>query len=283
MKNYTIILFLFLKLNGKAQSFSNFIKQNAIELKSELIFDKIKAYKCLMIGEMHGTKEPAEFLTDLVRLSSKNGKKIILGLEIPANDMVEFIKKKTTKNLKKTIFFKNGYGDGRNNEAWFELIENCKKLKNVEFCFFDMNSNENSGSSNRDSIMFNNLIKAYKNDTTKVIYTLSGNIHNKIKPYRNNKTLGCYMVEYLSENTVLTINHFYGEGTMFNRTPEGLKIRKIKGQAEIFNSSTKFENYFLPKLPEGFMDDYTALFYTKTMTASIPIDYKGNHPLSINH
>ncbi len=271
MKKYLLLALLFLALYSQAQNLPDFIKQNAINLKSDALFEQIKDYKCLMIGEMHGTEEAAAFLTDLVKTSSQHGKSILLGIEIPASDMARFIKKPTTKNLKKTTFFKQGYGDGRSSEAWFRLIEDCKKLKNVEFCFFDVETNSNE--QNRDSIMFIHLINTYQKDTTKVIYTISGNIHNKIKPFRNNKTLGYYMVEYFSKYKLISINHLYGSGTVYNNNGEGLKIRDIKGMTGIFATSAPFENYFLSKLPAGIMDDYSGIIYTKNITASLPIKH----------
>jgi hypothetical protein len=274
MKKLVITLLIFINFKGYAQTFADFIDQHAIELKSPLILEKINGYKCLMVGEMHGTQEPAEFITDIVKIASKKGKKIILGLEIPPNDMKEFIKKRTIKNLKKTKFFSVGYGDGRNNEAWFKIIETCKKLKNVEFCFFDVDSDSRIDEQSRDSLMFSNLINVYKKDTTQVIYTIGGNFHNKIKPFRQNKTFGCYMAEYFSIDKVMSIFHAFGNGTTYNRENGVLKIRKIEGQSKLFTVSIKFAQYFLPKLPRNFTDDYTAFFYTGTITASMPIYVK---------
>ncbi len=72
----------------------------------------------------------------------------------------------------------------------------------------------------------------------------------------------------------MSIHHLYGDGTMYNNNGEGLKIRAVKGQTGIFASSTTVENYFLPRLPDGLMEDYSAIFYTKTITASIPLYYE---------
>ena len=280
MKNYTLLLFFFWSIHLQSQTLSNFIKQNAIDLKRDSIFDIIKDYKCVMLGEVHGTKEAAGFLEQLIKLASKNGKKIIVGLEIPGNDMQEFIKKPTTNNLKKTLFFKDGYGDGRNNEAWFKLIDNCKSLKNVQFCFFDGDSDEYYSSEDRDKVMFDNIVSEYKKDTARVVYTISGNIHNKITPYRKKKVLGCYLVDLFTEKNVLSINHIYGDGTAYNRVSGTLKKRDIKGQTGYWSTSTPLENYFLPRLPKNFQDGNNAIIYTKTITASVSMSIKSKASLS---
>ena len=268
MKNNLMLLFLFLSLSGRSQNFTEFIRQHALEIDDDAIFKEISAYKCLMIGEMHGTKESAEFVTTLTELSVRHGRKVVLGLEIPSGDMLPFTKKPTPKNLIKTWFFKTGYGDGRNSAAWFQLIVACNKLPGVKFCFFDATV-ENS--QNRDSLMFSNLIKDYRQDTSRLLITLSGNIHNKIKPYKYGKTMGCYLADYFPDHKVMAINHLYGSGTVYNRTTEGLNIREITGQTGIFTTATPWERYFLPSLPPDFPSDYTAIFYTRTITASGPV------------
>ncbi len=262
---FTILLFA---TKIQAQNLPRFISQNAIDIKSEQLFDKIKNYKCVMVGEMHGTQEPAAFLGELVKIAVKNGKKVILGIEIPSKDLRQFIGKSTTENLKNTHFFKTGYGDGRNNKTWFDLIETCKVLPNVELCFFDVDTI----SSNRDSVMFANLLKKYTQDTTNVIYTISGNIHNRLTPFNEQKTLGCYLVDYFSDKKIMSINHFYGSGTMYNDTGDGAKLHKVNTPPSIFATSTSLENYLLPSLPQGFMTGWTAILYTKVVTAAMPIE-----------
>ncbi len=266
-----VLALILLTINAAAQSFFDFIQENAVDIKSDLLFEKTKDYPCIMVGEMHGTSEAAAFLTELVQLSARHGKKIIVGLEIPAADMSRFIKKPTTRNLKKTQFFKQGYGDGRNSQAWFRLIEACTRLNNVELCFFDVDNQSAPDTRNRDSLMFEHLIRTCRKDTTKVIYTLSGNVHNKIKPFRGQQTMGCYLAAYFSADKVMSVNHLYGPGTMYNRTSEGLQVRKVTGQTALFSTFSALENYLLPKLPAGFPDDYSAILYTKTITASLPV------------
>ena len=278
MKNSLIILLIFNCLNLKAQSFSDFIKQNSIEVSkldtiNDLIFERIKDQKCILLGEMHGTEEPAKFLTGLVKTLVKNNKKVLLGLEIPSSDMIGFTLKKTKKQLTKTNFFSVGEGDGRNSKAWFQLILSCSKLKNVDFCFFDFkNEKSNFNPKNRDSLMFCNLKSEYLKDTSRIIVALSGNIHNKIELFRGEKTFGCFAKDYFLNDKIMSISCQYDSGTMHNRTYEGLKIREIKGQGGAFLAATNMTNFFLFKIPKSFTKDYSAILFTKFITASVSIE-----------
>lgn len=133
--------------------------------------------------------------------------------------------------------------------------------------------------------MFINLMTVYKKDTTSVIYTISGNIHSKIKPFRNKKTLGCYMAEYFPRGSVMSINHFYGDGTAFNSIGGVVQVNTLKGNSGIFASSTTLDNFFLPTLPDGLKEvytDFTAILCTKTVTAVLPVDEK-RLSLGLNH
>ena len=63
------------------------IKMNAIPIQnlsklSDKIYDEIANYGIIMIGEMHGTNEPAEFANGLCNLITQSEKEVVLALEI---------------------------------------------------------------------------------------------------------------------------------------------------------------------------------------------------------
>jgi len=207
---------------------------------------------------MHGTKEPAEFLVYLAKLFIDKKKKVMVGIEIPKNAMTQFIERQDSVGLTQTSFFSSKGGDGRNSEAWFKAINECNKLK-VSFCFFD---------GYPDNFKYDNILECYKTDTNCVILTLTGNVHNKLLPYNDNKTMGCYLKERFG-NKVLAINHIYNEGTMYNLTSDGLNIRSFTPTNNAFATSTNYSNYFILNIFNN-TNGYSGYYYTKLVTASLP-------------
>jgi uncharacterized iron-regulated protein len=71
------------------------LKENAIPIQnlsklSDKIYNEIANYEIIMIGEMHGTKEPAEFAYGLCNLVTKFEKNVVLALEIRSSQMNNF-------------------------------------------------------------------------------------------------------------------------------------------------------------------------------------------------
>jgi hypothetical protein len=247
------------------QNVEDMIKKTSIECKdltapNQNIYAVLKNFKVICLGEMHGTKEPAEFLIGLTKTFISNKRTVILGLEIPEKLMTQFHKQRDSIGLSQTNFFTEKTVDGRGSEAWFRTLNECNKL-GVKFCFFD-NSN-----SNRDLGMYEKLIDCYQADTNAVLLTLSGNVHNRIVPFNDAKTMGCYLKERFG-NKVCSINHTNNGGTMFSRTSKGLKVHTIEPTDGIFSTSTMYDNYYLPNIFN--ITEYSGFLYTKTMTASLP-------------
>jgi hypothetical protein len=261
-------IFLTLLTIGRlhCQNAEEAIKKTAIEYKdwtasNQNIYAALKDYQVICVGEMHGTKEPAEFLIGLAKTFVSNNKTVIVGIEIPENSMTQFQKQRDSIGLAKTKFFTDKTVDGRGSEAWFRAINECNKL-GVKFCFFDNSDN------NRDCGMYEKLIGCYPADTNAVLLTLSGNIHNIIIPFNGSKTMGCFLKEHFG-NKVCSINHIYNGGTMYNRTSEGLKVHTVNPTNSVFSTSTNYNSYYLQNIFN--IPEYSAFFYTKTVTASLPI------------
>jgi erythromycin esterase-like protein len=266
LKNLNYILPFILAFKCYCQNAEEFIKKHAIECgqwPNQKLYSVLKDYKVICIGEMHGTKEPADYLTGLVKTFISNGGKVTVGFEIPKGQMKEFTDKQDTLSLSKTKFFLAKL-DGRSSEAWFSAIDECNRM-GAKFYFFD-NSKED-----RDKRMFEKILECYKANSNSVILTLSGNVHNMLLPYKVSKTMGCYLKEYFG-NKIFSINHKYNEGTMYNRTSEGLGLHTITPTDGLFARSTNYNSYFMQSV---FKDDCnSAYFYTKTVTASLPKNSK---------
>lgn len=248
-----------------SQNVEEAIKKTAIDLKdwtaaNQNIYTALKDYKVICIGEMHGTKEPAEFLIGLTKTFVSNKRTVVIGIEIPESTMAQFQSQSDSIGLSKSKFFTDKTRDGRGSEAWFRAINECNKL-GLKFCFFD------NSDPDRDLGMFNKLMKCYANDTNVVILTLSGNVHNRIVPFNGAKTMGCYLKERFGDK-VCSINHINNGGTMFSRTSAGLKVHTIEPTDGVFTTATKYDSYYLPNIFNSW--EYNGFFYTKTMTASLP-------------
>lgn len=254
-----------------SQTFNDYVKTHAINCNvmsdtNTILYDALKSYKCISVGEMHGTKEPAEYVLGLIKTFSLNKRNVILGLEIENQKIVDFANTKDSKKLNSSDFFNISENDGRNSEAWHHLICEANKLPNVNFCFFDTELGFNA---TRDSVMANNILKKYLMDTNCVIITLSGNIHNKTIDFRGKKTMGCYLKEYFGTK-MLSIYHLYGQGTMYNNMGDGLKVNIIEPSKNQFNGIENLNNYFIMNSFEGYMPGYSAFIFTKVVTASLP-------------
>lgn len=246
-----------------SQNISDTINKLAINCKdltlpNDNLYTYLKDFKCICIGELHGTKEPAEFLVYLTKLFTDKNKKVIVSIEIAKNAMTSYIEKQDSTSLTQTGFFSWKGGDGRNSEAWFKAINECNKLK-ASFCFLD---------GYPDNIKYDNVLECYNLDTNCVILTLTGNIHNKFVPYKDNKQMACYLKEYFG-NKLFTINHIYNEGTMYNLTSDGLNVRSFPPTNNAFATSTNYSSYLIPNIFNN-TNGYSGYYYTKLVTASLP-------------
>jgi hypothetical protein len=119
--------------------------------------------------------------------------------------------------------------------------------------------------------MYMEVLKQKKEHPHVKIITLSGNIHNRLKAYNGNNTLGSYLTNdssVFSPDKIMSINHLYHEGSMMNNSGKGLEKKIIIGiQNNIYNSSVVFENYLCPNFLE-FQNQYSHFLFTRIVTHS---------------
>jgi hypothetical protein len=233
---------------GTSQNLRQFIQKNAFKIESldslnKNLYPYFKDKDLIMIGEMHGTEEPAKFVKGLYKLFSKFENKVNIGLEALKDEFIEYLKNPSDSTLLNTIFFSKENIDGRNGKAWFDLITFLHKQKNVNLFFFD-----DSEAINRDSFMYSEVVTIRKKYPKQKIITLSGNIHNWLIPFKNQKTLGAYCVadeiNFIADR-IVSINHIFQEGTMLNNTGNGLQLKTIQNKSNIFSTSVPYQNYFI--------------------------------------
>jgi hypothetical protein len=272
MKLSTLIIF-FAITNIAAQDTEGCLRKSAIEIINlenlgPSIAKQLKPFKIIMIGEMHGTNEPAEFLVGLVKCLAPDETPIQVGIEIPGDMMPEHSAKFSDDSLiANAYFFRSGFGDGRSSVAWYNMLAGLNKIPNVELFFFDVTKDWQKISGNRDSLMYINIKNQMGKHPGSIFITLSGNIHNMLSPFKDRKTAACYLMsdkDLNIRNKICSINHNYQSGTMLNNTGDGLAKKDTNMGLTVFSNSSPFENYFA--LCNSWA--YSAVFYTTKVTAS---------------
>ncbi len=281
----TKIIFLFVLtftiFNMNGQDISAHIKENAIKINkldslNNSVYKLLSKYQLIMVGEMHGTNEPATFLVGLAQLFVNNGDSIQIGLELPTEEIENYIKYRNDSSIYNSVFFSKKPIDGRENYAWAEIIKTFNKIKNVRLFFFDTNKKDYEVSKNRDSLMYIKIKKQIQNNSGWKTITLSGNIHNMLLQYRNINPMAYYLKmdkDLNFSDKICSINHRYKSGTMYNNTGNGLELKKMGSPDSEYSTSVDYQSYFV-FLPSSLMDKYNAVFFTKNVTAAEMIKTK---------
>ena len=268
-----ISIFLILPLCSFSQDFGDYIKENAIEIEnnnnlSQEVYDSISRFELIMVGEMHGTQEPSSFVESLSKLIAEKEGAVSVGLEIPINELSNFIESPTENNLLNSNFFSKKNVDGRNGQSWFDLILHCTKDTNINLFFFDnVNTTKNE---KRDSIMYVGIKNQKFQFPKNKIITISGNIHNWRIPFNDMTTMAMYCLKdtmNFSYDKICSISHTYSEGTMLNNIGNGLELSTIPFEENIYSKSIDYENY-LVFYEFGKENRYNCLYYTKKVNHS---------------
>ena len=239
--------------------------ENLSEL-SDNIYDEISNFEILMIGEMHGTNEPAEFAYGLCNLITKTEKKVVLAMEIRASLMNNLSNEMSITDLKELDFFRGKNFDGRNGVAWLDLVYKSIQNERIILKFID----NPYPSSTRDSSMYmeiRNIHNTYPN--TKIV-TLTGNVHNSFVPLFDEERIGGYLLKdsvNFDSKKIMSINHVFSEGSMLNNDGTGLKISTFEREDNIYNTTLSYEMFLYKKFPEE-QNEYTHILYTDKVTAS---------------
>jgi hypothetical protein len=259
---------------SQAQVSGQFVEENSVNISDRIepndtLYNKIKDYKAVMIGEIHGTQEAPEFLIGIVKSLKKNGKKVVVAFEISSDGLKDFKSDPTLDGLKKSVFFNSKAQDGRQCIAWAQMLVDLRKL-NVDITYIDLDlAHKGDKNITRDSMMYENLNTYFKTDTSRVLVTLTGNVSNKLTPYKGVKTLAYFMQKdkysCFKNKKILSLNHMYGKGTAMNWSNDGFKVRDVEGNADFYEYATPYDNYlFIYNVQEG----YNGILFSKTLTAS---------------
>lgn len=246
------------------------LKKNAISLQSlskleNEIYDNLAPYEIILIGEMHGTNEPAIFASGVCNLITEHEDKVIMAMEISPSQMEGFKPDMSIDQLKDLNFFAGENSSGMNGEAWLNLIHECNQNDNIIVKFFDYQR-----VAPRDSSMYNAIVDIRKAHPNSKIVTLSGNMHNRQEPYNDNMLMGCYLMKdsiNFNADKICSIMHFYNQGTMLNNMGNGLELKTIEGKENIFNTTLSSDILFVDNIYDN-LSYFTHILYTDKVTHS---------------
>lgn len=258
----------------------DFLKENAIPIKdisklNQQVYKEISDYDIIMVGEMHGTKEPAEFVYGLCNLITESEKKVVLALEIRASQMENLSNEMSIAQLKELDFFRRENFDGRNGVSMLDLIYNSIQNEKIILKFID----NYYPSSPRDSSMYMEIRDIRNTHPDSKIVTLTGNVHNSFTPLFDKERIAGYLLKdttNFDSKKIMSIHHAFSEGSMFNNDGTGIKIRDIDREENIYNTTLSHEMFLCEKFPEE-QNRYTHILYTDKVTASGKIEKDDNN------
>ena len=268
-----ILVFLLVPAFGFAQGFGDYISENAKQINNDYTLDsthyeRFKNHSLIMVGEMHGTQEPATLVKAISQLLLQKEATVSIGLEIPEIQMTFFTQSPSDSTLRLTDFFTKENTDGRNGQAWFDLISYWNSTPGINLFFFDNYSSMEIG--NRDSSMYLSIINQMDKYPQSKVITLSGSIHSWLVPFKDKSTMGNYCLSdsvKFSKNSICSINHVFSEGTMLNNVGNGLELRTIDFEPSIYSESVNYKNY-LVFYETAEPSNHNCIFYTRKVNHS---------------
>jgi len=267
-------MLMFILLNASGQD-TTFIRKNAIRIDNQYtlsneIYTLIEGYPLIMVGEMHGTNEPANLVVSLAELLTKNADNVQVGLEIPSDKMKEYTVDHLDGSIFSSDFFARKSDDGRASFAWANIITKLNDNPRVEIFFYDINEGDTKDINERDSLMYVKVKRRIQEHPTWKTITLSGNVHNMLLPFRNKAKTGRNLHQDKDldlRGKVLSLNHIYGEGSMLNNFGDGLRLHKFDDSRSNYAKAVSYDNYLM-LVPSNDKMNYTGFYFTRRVTAA---------------
>lgn len=259
----------------QGQDYSTYIKENAIRIDkldslNIEVYHSLSNYKVIMVGELHGTNEPAKLVIGLANLLTKMGDSVQVGLEIPSEQMTKYLNQPSDSNIFYSDFFAKKANDGRASVAWAEIISRLNKNPNLRIFFYDINKGDCKNPDDRDSVMYLKIKSKIKENPKCKTIILSGNIHNMLLPYRTKSKMALFLSkdnDLNLANKICSLNHSYQSGTMLNNTGSGLELHQVNNSASDYSKAVDYENYLL-LFPANDINRYSGIYFTRSVTAA---------------
>ncbi len=281
MRYTALLLILFFAINGFSQSTidEDGIRRNAVAIARLDTFDAsikdiFKNQKLILVGEIHGTAEPAEFVNYLVANLIGKGRNIYVGLEISAQDIVAGDQLHDPDALGNSPFFKRETVN-KGSLAWLGLISTMSKLSGVHLFFFDLTKKQaESGLHHRDSLMYVNIKAKMLADTGAIYICLTGSFHNKITGDLFPTPMGNYFLRDKDLNislfNMVSFNYAYVEGGACFNAGDGTRLHTLANSDYLY-TLTGMRNFFsyTHELIDG---DYNGVLFTYHVTSSCGVE-----------
>ena len=257
----------------RGQSIETYLHDNAVRVAgpqslSDSVHALLSPFQMIMIGEMHGSNEPAALVTGLAQLLADKGDSVQVGLEIPAELMPEFLSEGTDSSVLSSRFFSHPpYFDGRQSKAWTDLITTLNGHSRIRLFFFDMNQADGS-SAERDSLMYLKIKAQYLARPHWKLLTLSGNWHNRIS---GDPCMATYLLKDPAlglTGKLCSLNHYYLSGSCRANFGNGLEERQLDRPASAYDTSLGFDQYLLLMKPTSTYP-YSGFYYTRHITPAL--------------
>ena len=267
-----IFIAAFLSCPAVGQDFPAYLKEHAVKIErldslSKQVYDLLTDNRLLMIGEMHGTNEPAQFVTGLAELFASNGDSVQIGFEIPSNQMTTYLKLRTDSSIYQSDFFFKNKTDGRASKAWAAAISRISRISKAQVFFYDVNGNYDN---DRDSLMYLTIKNKLMEHPAWKTITISGNIHNMLLPRKGQYKTAYYLSKdnelNLGDN-LCSLNNRYQKGTASNNRGNGLQAYDMGNIESDYSTTVDFDNYLF-LFPINYYDTYDGVIFTRTITAS---------------
>jgi len=241
--------------------------ENLADLNTD-IYREISKYDVILMGEMHGTMEPSEFVYGLSKLIADKEGNVTLALELPSSLLTGMTDNMTKERLKVFDFFSGENRTGQNGEACLDLIYKANQDSRINLEFID-----NYIASTRDSSMYAAICEIKKAAPYTKIVTLTGNIHNRLIPYNDEQRIGGYLLGdtvNFDPTRIMSINHYFNHGTMLNNIGNGLELQTFDPSDNIYNQTISSKMYLCSRISEE-IPAHTHFLYTEEVTHSNPI------------
>jgi hypothetical protein len=260
-----------------AASFNAACQPACIEIKDRQhlpgeIYENLKAYKAILVGEIHGTNESPQFAEGIVNLCLDSGRKVILGLEMEGYEQSRidsFLSIGDFSIIKRMAFFndKRFNEGGRGSVAMGNLIKSCYGKTNLKIICIDI-TNYRKGE-DKDSMMavcVNNTLKGNPGST---LITLTGNDHNKLDSNKYGNPMGYCLYKWskstLTRKDIASFDVVYDTGTAWCCQPD-CGIHHEAGYPSWLTDKCNYDNFFrVYKNGDMFL-------FTKTISASLPLN-----------
>ena len=267
-----LMIVVLLRVNG--QDLSD-IKRKPLNIErqgslSDTVYKAIADNQLFMIGENHGTNEPATLVISLAELFTKDNNKSQVGIEIPTIQMKTFLLSLTDYSIYSSEFFTKLSSDIRPSYAWADMIASLNRNHNIELFFFDVDSLTQANQNDRDSLMYVNIKKRMQLHPNWKTITISGNIHSMLLPYHGEKKMAMYLYEDKDLNIsskILSIRHTYGAGSLWDNAGSTPHVYETENNNSSFAKLADYNSYLF-LYPENTKVIYNGIYFTRKVTVS---------------